>query len=173
MTNLSQEELLSPSQIERRARLSKYNRLTLYLPLVLMGVFISAVIGIMMWLTVFPAAETQTDWRTFASGTADMIIIFTVLFLILGVALIPISAAVWIWYTWQNPRPVERWLQKWLSKSDTLLERTNLTVAERGEQVANASIHFNASARRVGRTLERLAAWIIPARWMHEEEKSK
>ncbi|MEM9773094.1 MAG: hypothetical protein AAF902_00840 [Chloroflexota bacterium] len=173
MTQRYPEEVLTPTQIERRAQLKRYNRLTVYLPIVLMTIVIAMIVGLMSWLTVFPAPEGQTDWVLFVSGSADMIIILTALTLTLGAALIPILAAVWIWYTWQNPRPVERWLQKWLNKGVQFVEKTHLTVHNRSRQAADLSISINSSAKKVGHLTDDVTTWILPWRRKRQEERNK
>ena len=171
MTQSHPEEILTPAQIERRAQLKRYNRLTIYLPITFMGVLIAVVVGLMLWQTVFPSASEQTDWASFVSGSADMIIIFAMLTLMLSVVLIPISAAGWIWYTWQNPRPVETWLQRWLTKAGQFVENTQLTVNNRGKQAADISISINASAKKTARVVNDVTTWIIPWRQNRQEEK--
>jgi len=171
MTQPYSEEILTPSQIERRAQLRRFNRLTIYMPIAVMGVVIAVVIGLMLWLTVIPSSEEQSDWASFVSGPADMIIIFAALALTLSIALIPISAAGWIWYTWQNPRPVENWLQRWLTKTDQFVERTQVSVSNRSKQAADMSIGINAFAKKAGRIADDVTTWIIPWRRKRSEEK--
>lgn len=173
MTQPYSKEKLTPAQIERRAQLKRYNRLTIYLPIAIMFFLIVFMVGLMLWVTLFPSSNEQVNWVSFVSGAADLIIIFMMLVLTLSMALIPISAAGWIWYTWQNPRPVETWLQRWLTKTDQFVEKSQISVNNRGKQAADLSISINASAKKAAQVANNVTTWIIPWRQkLQKEEKN-
>jgi len=145
---------LTSAQAERQKKLARFNRRTIVLPIVIMGVVIIAIIGLMFWLTLFAGEESVSKWREFSSATADLMLIFAILPMTMLVALLPILAAGWFWYTQENRRPVEKWLQKWLWKTDGFVEKSVKKVDAVGEKAADLSVKYRASATRVEKIVE-------------------
>lgn len=154
-TSDSEPYKFTPAQLERQKQLDRFNRLTIYLPLGILALAIITVTGLLFWLTLFNDAEAITEWRSFSSATADLIIILTILPIMLFVALIPILAAGWLWYTWQSPRPVESWLQKWLRRTDDFVVNSAEKVNATSKKAADLSIKYRSGTTRVGRIIER------------------
>lgn len=71
------------AQLERRARLRRFNRLTIYLPMTLIGILWLGLIVGLLWLTVvgdwFAMDTNQAYYRNLISGVADG---FTILMLL-------------------------------------------------------------------------------------------
>ena len=126
-------------QQERQKRLNKFNRRTIYLPLALLAIVIITLVGLMLWLTLGGNPEHIANWRIFSSATADLIIILTVLPLILMTAIFPILAIGWIWYTWENRYPVEKWLQRYMRKADSLIVNSSGKIDGVAKKAADAS----------------------------------
>lgn len=163
---------LNPVHEERQKQLNRYNRLTIYLPLALMALVIVAIVGTMMWLVLAGDESGIANWREFTSATADLIIILTVLPMILIMALFPILAGVWIWYTWENRYPVETWLQGWFRKSDTFVGTNSGRVNQVAKSTANVSITYRASVTQIGRIAEQSFSWLFPSALKTSEEES-
>lgn len=128
----------------------------------IIATLIIVVTGIMLWLTLFSGDESTQQWREFSSATADVVIILTVLPMLLIVALLPVLAAGWFWYTWGSPRPVENWLQKWLWKTDSFVESSAEKVESAGTKAADYSIKYRAFASKIGRTVKKSTQSIFP-----------
>ena len=165
----SEQTQLTPAQLERQKRLDRFNRLTIYLPLGVLTLLIVGVVGLMLWLTLFGDAESISEWRSFSSATADLIIILMVLPMILFVAVVPILAAGWFWYTWESPRPVESWLQRWLRRTDRFVERSAQHVDTASKKAADLSIQYHAASTRVGRVIQRAQQFVSP----HQDEEDR
>ncbi|MFT5193105.1 MAG: hypothetical protein ACI9EW_000910 [Cellvibrionaceae bacterium] len=167
LMNLSEQQpppLISATsaQLERQKRRKRFNRLTVYLPIGLMAAFIIAIIGFMLWRTLFTDSESTPQWQEFSSATADIVIIMTILPMILFVALISILAVGWTWYTWTTPRPVESWIQKWLWRTDTFIEDSATKVETTSKKGADLSIQYRATLTRIGRVIERIFGFVLP-----------
>lgn len=154
---------LTPAQSERHRQLVRFNRLTLYFPLAILAAIIVSITGLMFYLTLFSDGESIQKWREFSSATADLVIILTVLPMILFASVFPILAAAWFWYTWETPRPVESWLQKWLRKTDSFVGNSAEKVGAASSAVADYSIKYRASASRIGHVFEKAANKIFPS----------
>lgn len=170
MTPTKQEATsLTPAQAERQKRLARFNVLTLYLPIGLIFILIASTIGLMVWLTLLADSESLPKWKEFSSATADIVIILVIAPMILLALLLPVLAVGWFWYTWENPRPAENWLQKWLRRTDSLVVSAADKVGTTSNQVANWSITFRASTTRFGRIVNRLLGLILPNRSHYQE----
>ncbi len=163
---------LNPAHAARQQQLNRYNRLTIYFPLLIMALIIIGIVGGMMWLVLAGDESGIANWREFTSATADLIIILTVLPLILIMALFPILAGVWIWYTWENRYPVETWLQRWIRKSDTFIGTNSGRLGKVAKTSADASITYRASVTRIGRIAEQSFSWLFPSAIKTTEEES-
>lgn len=166
-------EQKSPQELAYEARqkaLNRTNRLTIYLPLTLLALMVLAATGGMLWLVLANEGSGTAEWREFASASADLIIILTTLPLILLMTFFPILAIGWIWYTWDNRYPVEKWVQRLLRKTDTFLVNNSDRVKTVTKSTANASIVYRSSLTRFGRILEQLFRWLFPSA-LNEKKK--
>ena len=77
-------------QSARVEALKQRNRLTLYLPLLLLGLPIIAVMAALIWLST--AGNDATQWQGNVSGIADMVIILSVIPVMLMCAVLPVGA---------------------------------------------------------------------------------
>lgn len=161
---------LTPAQVERQNRLTRFNRLTLYLPLAVLAVLIVGVMGLLCWLTLFGTPESAPAWLSFGSATADLVIILMLLPLMLLMMLFPVLAAVWFWYTWQTPRPVESWVQKWLRYTDNLVANSAAHVDNISKKAADLSIQYRSASARYGRLIERIQPTALLNRWADRPE---
>ena len=158
------EPQLTPDEIrqkERQRQLNRFNRLTIYLPLALMAIIILALVGLMLWRTLDSGQDNMADWRLFSSASADLIIILTILPLILLSAIFPALAAGWIWYTWGNRYPVEKWLQGYMRKADSLIVNSSGKIDGVAKKAADASITYRASTTKIGRIVEKSFGWLF------------
>ena len=159
------EEEKSPQKLayaDRQKALERYNRLTIYLPLTLLVLLVLVATAGMLWLVLSGEEANQTEWRSFASASADLIIILATLPLILLSTVFPLLAIGWIWYTRDNRYPAEKSIQRLLRRTDTFLINNSDRVKTAAKRSANASIVYRLSLTHVGRIFEQLFRSIFP-----------
>lgn len=134
------------AQLARAAALRRFNRLAIYVPLILFAL-IALALFILMLVNALPNEGSQ-DTRQFLSGLADIIVIVTVIPLWLLITLIPVGAiALFVSMRQRDIRPL-RGLQMlfWRieSKVGLVQEKTQEIAPKAAAPVikANAQLHF-------------------------------
>jgi hypothetical protein len=110
----------SAPQRERAVSLRRFNRLAIYLPLVLAGIIILLIVGLLLWGILSPNIRGTQD---FVSGLADLILILTIVPLLLVCAILPLAAVGYAVYSRQQPKREYGRLQILFWRLDSLLEK--------------------------------------------------
>ena len=66
----------TPEQLEREQALHRFNRLFVYVPLILAGVVVLALVLWMLWRVFTVTSDNQAKFYGSLSGLADLILIF-------------------------------------------------------------------------------------------------
>ena len=121
-THQASEYQPTPDQELRAQALKRFNRLYIYLPIGFLVLISLLLLGLMSW-QIFAADGPQT--RQFASGLADIIIIFTTIPLLLLCAIVPAGAIGYYVYRRQKEESRKNGrLQTIFWRVDHILERT-------------------------------------------------
>lgn len=96
----------TPEQEARRARLRRFNRLVIYLPLGLVALAWIALVAILFWLSVagewFAIETNQTHYRQLFSAIADIVTMLALMPMLLLCALPPVGAIALVTYRRQR-----------------------------------------------------------------------
>lgn len=129
------------AQLERAAALRRFNRLVVYLP-VLLFALVTLALFILMLINALPN-EGSHNTRQFLSGLADIILIVTIIPLWLVFTLIPVGAIVVFWQMRQRDISPLRGLQTlfWRieSKIGTVQQKTEEVAPKVAQPVINAN----------------------------------
>lgn len=89
----------TPSQLQRRQRLRRFNQTAVYLPVGIGALIVLALILLLLWRNLVTGDETM---RSFTSGVADLVIIIMLLPLMMACATLPLGAVAFTLYRRQK-----------------------------------------------------------------------
>lgn len=148
-------------QIERVQALKRFNRLVIYLPL---GLLVTAVLGLLVYLLILAIWPPYEDTRLFLSGIADIILILFMLpvILLFGLLLVGIVGGMIYWRQSRNGDDQPS-LQKKYGRLRLLLWKLDQKLSTLYQQadrlmpaIANPVIRFNARLAALNTWLARL-----------------
>jgi hypothetical protein len=143
----------TPAQIDRDAALRRFNRLFVYLPIIIAALIALVMIGLLFWVTLIQPGENS---RETVSGIASAVIILVSIPMTLLCAL---PSALIIGLTLQSRQkgqaPIKR-IQKSFWWLDNLVLRIQSTVNETVPKVANPVVKGHAAAAYVRTLLNKI-----------------
>jgi len=151
--------LPTPTQKERAAALVRFQRWTLYLPLLLGFLLAVGLVLWLMWLTFggswFAAETNQQSSRALVSGLADVILILSVLPWLLICSALPLLVFAGIYKGRQRQMAPLRQLQRLFWQLETVLKTTDAKlqpiVAKIGQLVIKANARFEQTDQSIRR----------------------
>ncbi|MCB9418462.1 MAG: hypothetical protein H6667_01545 [Ardenticatenaceae bacterium] len=117
----------SQSQLERASALRRFNWLYVYGPVIVFSLIGLVLVGLLLWGVFSP---NVTGAREFASGLADLVMIFTIMPLLLLCAIVPAAAIGLVVYRRQQPKQEHGRFQTLLWRLDTLVTKAKDKTAQ-------------------------------------------
>lgn len=151
---------LRQAELDKRLQRSHFWRI--YFPIGLVSIILAVLAILLIWVTQVNQVEQRGAWTTFASSSADLIIIYTLLPLMLLCAVLPAGiTAIWF-YSQRQGVSVYRFLLKYIRMSDRYLQRADRQV----KQTAPAAVKQVATYRgwiAYGQSFfENVRLWLFP-----------
>lgn len=140
-------------QLERTAALTRFNRLYVYLPLIIFSAVGLFLLGLMLWGVFSP---NENGAIGLMSGLADLIVIMTVIPLLLLCAVVPAAAIGLVVYRRQQPQRKHGRFQTLLWRLDTLITKAQSKTATTLPKAAAPVIKGHAWAAYVRALVENI-----------------
>jgi len=133
------------SQLERAARLRRFNWLTLYGPVLLIGAAVLGLVGLMLWGAFSPAVAGTAE---FVSGLADLIVILAIIPWLMVCGLIPAAIIALFIYRARRPNNNEHGrLRLWIWQLDAFIDKTRGKIDKLLPQAVKPVIEINVRLR--------------------------